>query len=402
MPEPTDLQVGFSPWVVTVHGEKAVELRRTEFASPTTSPVELTRAALEKPFGFEPLRRALTPDDHITIVLDAAVPHVADILGEVLAHLRSASVKPEAVTILTSHDWSPRWASVLVGENAGVQTEVHDPTDRNKLAYLASTKAGRRLYLNRTLVEADFVIVLSGLGYDPFTGYSGAETTVFPALADAEILHSLEGQLSSQAPGTEVWPVRAEAMEVVGLLGTLFFVQVISGAGDTVQDIVAGLPNSSVEAFKRQDERWRGTVSEEPYTVIAAISGDVKRVTFLDLAKAASAAARVVRRGGRIAVLTNAAPDLGSGAQLLRSMEGPTGARKLLAKEKPDDWAACFLWAFAAKNHSLFLASGYPDTVSEELFATPIHAVTEVQRLIDSSEKVLLVPDAHKTMVTDS
>jgi nickel-dependent lactate racemase len=402
MPEPTELHVGVSPWTVTVLGEKAVELRRTEFASPTTSPVELTRSALEKPFGFEPLRRALTPDDHITIVLDATVPHVADILGEVLAHLRSAYVKSEAVTILTSHSWSPSWASVLVGENAGVQTEVHDPTDRNKLAYLASTKAGRRLYLNRTLVEADFVIVLSGLGYDPFTGYSGAETAVFPALADAEVLHSFEGQLSSQAPGTEVWPARAEAMEVVGLLGTLFFVQVIAGTDDTVQDIIAGLPNSWTEARKRQDQRWRCTVSEEPDTVIAAISGKPERVTFLDLAKAASTAARVVRKGGRIAVLTTAAPDLGSGAQLLRSMEGPTGARKLLAKEKPDDWAACFLWAFAAKNHSLFLASGYPDTVSEELFATPIHTTNEVQRLVDSGEKVLLVPDAHKTMVTIS
>jgi hypothetical protein len=44
--------------------------------------------------------------------------------------------------------------------------------------------------------------------------------------------------------------------------------------------------------------------------------------------------------------------------------------------------------------------SGYPDDVVEELFATPIHSATEVQRLIDSGQKVLLIPDAHKTMVT--
>ena len=175
--------------------------------------------------------------------------------------------------------------------------------------------------------------------------------------------------------------------------------QVIEGAGDTIQEVVGGLPDSSAEGVRRQDERWRGTVSERPDTVIAAISGDPARVTFLDLAKAAATAARVVCKGGRIAILSAAAPDLGEGAQLLRSLDGPAGARKRLAKAKPDDWAACYLWAFAARNHSLFLASGYPDDVAEELFTTPIHSMAEVQRLIDSSERVLLIPDAHKSMV---
>src|SRR5207249_4952489 len=170
--------------------------------------------------------------------------------------------------------------------------------------------------------------------------------------------------------------------------------------GDTVQEVVAGLPESGAEGVRREDARWRGTVGEEPDTVIAAVSGEPGRITFLDLAKAAAAAARVVRKGGRIAVLTTSAPDLGAGARLLRSMDGPTGARKLLAREKPDDWAACLLWAFAAKNHSLFLASGYPDDVAEELFTTPIHTPAEVQRLIDAGGNVLVIPDAHKTMVT--
>jgi hypothetical protein len=38
--------------------------------------------------------------------------------------------------------------------------------------------------------------------------------------------------------------------------------------------------------------------------------------------------------------------------------------------------------------------------VAEELFATPIHTPAEVQRLIDGGGNVLVIPDAHKTMVT--
>lgn len=392
MSKPTELMVGVVPWALSLPGDRRVELRRAALAPPTASAAELARAALEKPFGFEPLRRALTPDDRVTVVLDPDVPHAGEILGEVLAHLRTAGVESEAVTVVTPPGPSRDFP--------GVRVEIHDPGERKKLAYLASTKAGRRLYLNRTLVDADFVIILSGRDYDPLAGYAGAEVSLFPALADDEARHAFDGQFTADAPTADAWPVRAEAAEVTRLLGMPFLVQVIAGAEGTVQDVVAGLPNSSDEGVRRQDARWRGTVDEEPDTVVAAVGGEPDRITFLDLAKAAAAAARVVRKGGRIAVLTSAAPDLGDGARLLRTMDGPTGARKLLAKEKPGDWAAAWLWAFAARNHSLFLASGYPDDVAEELFATPVHSAAEVQRLIDSGSKVLLIPDAHRTMVT--
>jgi hypothetical protein len=177
-------------------------------------------------------------------------------------------------------------------------------------------------------------------------------------------------------------------------------VQAIRGDGDTIQEVVAGLPTSGAEGIRRQNHRWGTTVDREAGTTVVAISGPAEQTTFLDLARAAACAARVTKKGGRIAVLTTAAPDLGDGARLLRSMEGPAGARRLLAKEKPNDWAACFLWAFAAKNHSLYLASGYPDEVAEELFTTPIRTASEVQRLIDAGGRVLVIPDANKTMVT--
>ena len=400
MPESIDLFVGLQPWTLSVPAEHRVELHRAACARPTRSPADLVRDALEHPLEFEAMRRALTPDDHVTIVLDAALPHASELLVEVLEHLRSAGVQLEAVTVLTPPGSPQGWIDDLPDEYADVRTEIHDPADRQKLAYLATTGEGRRIYLNRTLVDADFIIVLSGRGYDPLTGYAGAEASIFPVLSDEETRESFAGQFSTSAPSEDAWPVREEASEILWLLGTPFLVQVIESEGDAVQEVVAGLPTSSAEGIHRQDARWRATVDEEPDTAVAALAGDPGQLTFLDLAKAAACAARIVPKGGRIALLTSAAPDLGSGAQLLRTMDGPVGAKRLLAKEKPEDWAACLLWAFAAKHHSLYLASGYPDEVAEELFTTPIRTASEVQRLIDAGEKVLLIPDAHKTMVT--
>jgi nickel-dependent lactate racemase len=397
----TELQVGLGVWPVTVPPAKAVPLRRAEIPSvPTAGARELVRAALEKPVGFEPLRRALTPDDRVAVVLDPHLPRAAELLAGVLEHLRSAGVGPAAVTVLTPPGGEQDWIDELPDEFADVTAETHAPADRKKLAYLASTKTGRRVYLNRTLVEADFVILLTGRGYDPLSGYAGAEGAVFPGLGDAEARAGFEGKFSADAPGAEPWPARKEAEEVGWLLGTPFLVQVIPGAGDSVQEVVAGLLDSGAEGVRRHDARWRSSVGSRPDAVIAAVSGEAGHVTFLDLAKAAACAARVVRPSGRVVVLSDAAPPLGAGAELLRQLGDPARTGKRLAKEKPDDWAACFLWCFAANAASLFLASGYPDDVAEELSTTPVHGPPEVQRLIDAAERVLIIPDAHRSMVT--
>jgi nickel-dependent lactate racemase len=398
MAEVTELLVGSKPWSLTVPEERRLELHREPIVPPARNPSDLVSEALEHPHEFEAMRRAMTPDDHVTIVLDATLSHVAALLAAVLEHLRTAGVQLDAVTIVTPPGSPQDWIDDLPDEYADVRTEVHDPTDRQKLAYLATTSGGRRVYLNRTLVDADFVVVLSGRDYDPLTGYAGAEAEIFPALSDEETRESVAGEFQMDAPGDKPWPVREEASEILWLLGMPFLVQVIESDARSVLEVVAGLPTASAEGIKRQDARWRATVEERPDTVIVGISEE--QVTFLDIAKSAACAARVVRKGGRIAILTTAAPELGAGAQLLRTLEGPTGARRLLAKEKPDDWAASVLWAFAAKNHSLFFASGYPDEVAEELFTTPIRTASEVQRLIDGGGKVLIIPDAHKSMVT--
>jgi nickel-dependent lactate racemase len=400
MAEAIEFVVGTQPWSVTVPPGKAVELRREPVTPPTGSPRELVRDALEKPFGFEPLRRALTPDDHITVVLDPTLPSADVLLAEVFAHLRSAGIESAAVTVLTPPGASQAWIDDLPDEFADVHAEVHDPADPRKLAYLASTKAGRRVYLNRTLVEAEFVILLTGRGYDPVSGYAGAESAVFPALSNEETRAGFAGEFSADAPGDRPWPVRAEAAEILWLLGTPFLVQVIPGEGDTVHEVVAGLPDSGAEGIRRQDARWRATAAARPDTVIATISGDPDRVTFADLAKAAACAARVVRPGGRIAVLSTAAPPPGEGAELLRRTDDAAAGAKRLAKERPADRPAALLWCFAAKASSVFLASGYPDEVAEELYATPVRSASEVQRLIDSAERVLVIPDAHRSMVT--
>ena len=396
MAEPVQLVVGSEPWSLTVPADRAIALKREPFAAPTAAPGQLVHDALEKPFHFEALRRALTPDDRVTVVIDPRLPHLAEMLAEVLRHLGSAGVSPAAVTVVSPSNAPETWIDELPDEFADVTVETHDPANAKKLAYLATTKGGRRVYLNRSLVEADFIIALTGRRFDPARFYAGAEVALFPELSDEETRVANAGPFTPNAP----WQGREESQEVAWLLGTPFFVQAIEGEADTIQEVVAGLPESSTEGRHRQDARWRATVPERAEVVVAAVSGDRGRITFLDLARAAANAARVAQPGGRIALLTDAAPTLGEAAEWVRAMSEPKAPGARLAKEKPADWADCKLWCFATGKVGMFLASDYPDEVAEELFATPIRTAAEVQRLIDSAASVIVIPDAHKARVT--
>src|SRR5262249_13582414 len=152
---------------------------------------------------FPPLRQALTPDDHVVIVLDEQLPQLAPLLTSLLEYLRLAGVQPDAMTLLCpSPLLSQPWLDELPHLFANIRIEIHDPGNRDRLSYLATTQKGRRIYLNRSVVDADQAIVLSRRGYDPLTGYSGAEAALFPALSDEATLKQVHKQLSLKPPGT--------------------------------------------------------------------------------------------------------------------------------------------------------------------------------------------------------
>lgn len=364
-------------------------------------PAGAVRVALEHPFGFPALRRALTPDDRVTIVVDERLPHLAELLVPLLEHIQNAGVSPESMTLLSAPSASRQaWIDDLPDAFQDVHVEMSDPADRRRMAYLATNHKGKRLYLNRSLVEADQVVVLSGRRYDTLLGYGGAEGTLYPALSNEETRGEMNQRVNLGLPEETPWPARREATETAWLLGAPFFVQVIEAAGDRIAHVVAGTTDASREGQRLQDASWRCRVSAPADLVVASISGDPSRHTFADLAAALSCAARVVNPGGRIALLSRANPALGPESLLLREIEEPQEVLKRLRGEHTVERTPLLQWAAAACQARLNLLSGLPDDTVEELFATPLHDAREIQRLLDAGGPCLFLPDAHKMLAT--
>jgi nickel-dependent lactate racemase len=382
-----------------VQDAKLIGSRTAQPIHPLPDLGAAVRAALETPIGFPPLCRALTPDDHVTIVVDERSPRLVELLVPILEHIAEAHVAPADITLLCPPSSSRQeWLEELPERFQDVHCQVHAPDDRKQLSYLATTKGGRRLYLNRTAVDADQLVVLSDRRYDPRLGYAGAEASLFPALSDEATLAETNDRLSMNAPGETPWPLRKEAAEAAWLLGAPFFVQVIAGEGDDIAHVLGGLADTSGEGQRQFDARWRRTVAARAQTVLATVSGDPARQDFGDLAAALACATRVVQSGGRIILLSAITPELGPAGELLRQADTPDEALTLLHKQKPADMAAAFEWAHAARHAHIYLLSGLSADATEELFATPLDRASQAARLLEEEGSCLVLNDAHKML----
>jgi nickel-dependent lactate racemase len=380
---------------------RLVATRRQDMAPPLSDPAQAVRDALENPLGFPALRRALTPDDHVVVVVDNRLPGLVPMLEAIVGYLVQAGIAEEAVTLLYPNGAE----STLLGLQAfpGVQVEVHEPANRKKLSYLATTRKGKRLYLNRTAVDADQLVVLTRRDYDPLLGYSGSVGAIYPGLSDDETNRQLWPGLSNAVPGAAAWPVRQEAGEVTWLLGAPFMIQVIEGSGDEVIHVLGGLADTSKQGDELLDSRWRVTVDQAADIVIAGLAGNPQRHGFAEIAKALANAARVVKPKGRIVLLSQSQPVVGKGGALLRHADKPDQALALLRRESPPDMEAAFQWVSAVNHASVYLLSGLTHEAAEGLFTIPLDTAEQAQNLLKGNESSLVLADAHKTMaVLDS
>ncbi len=174
--------------------------------------------------------------------------------------------------------------------------------------------------------------------------------------------------------------------------------QLIDGPGDTIDQILAGPLESSTAGERLLNARWRVTVNQAVDVVVATVTGDPAHHCLEDLARAYFAAARVVKPGGSIVLLTEAAPKLGPGFDLFRRHDDPSLALRILQQEKTSDLVAGYMWATAANQARLYLLSSLPSDVAEELFTIPLQNAQQWQKLLTGQATCLVLSDAHKTL----
>ena len=367
---------------------------------------ELVRAALARPLDFPPLSSAATPGDRVVLAIGPDVPQAAAIVGPIVEALLTSGVRPADITLLrdTSEkgrdtDKFRRELPVAVGVQ--LQIAIHDPTSRNEVAYLAATAGGQPIYLNRLLCDADLVVPIGCLRCGGASGYHGAAGGLFPTFSDTKTLARYRDPRLARSGAALIETARQEAEEVAWLLGVLFSVQVVPGAGDEVVAVLAGNLSSVGEQGQAAcDAAWSYSVSKRASLVVAAVEGPPPQQTWENFGRALAAATNVVADQGAIAICCDLTEQPGPAVQKIAGSENPRRAVRKLRQDRPADLFPALQLSEALERAKVYVLSGLNDETVEELGLAPVESAADIARLAQRHASCIVLESAQRARAT--
>lgn len=352
--------------------------------------------ALEHPLDFPALRQMLVPGDRVAIALEGSLTGVGPILLALKTVFDEAGVSAQDVTVVATPESRPELAQDVP---EGMTLVVHDPTNSEGLAYLAATKDGRRIYLNRHLTDADVVIPVGRVGFDPVVGYRGPWSVLFPALSQEATRVSYRARLAEDPSQRLTPPCRLEEpFEVNWLLGTQFHLALVPGIQGPAR-IIGGLAESVREqAIRALNESWIFQASDRAECVVAGIGAPGAPDGLPELVDGLVTASRLVQQGGKIIALSRAGGAMGPSFQRLQDAADPRAFSQALRGHESDaDSVSGRLLAQVLAWADVYLLSALDRESVEDLSMVPLDRDRDAIRLVAAARSCILMSQAELT-----
>lgn len=371
--------------------------------TPRKDVAQAVSQALASPLDLPTLDQALVPDDRVVLALDRDTPCDAEVVAGIWSYLERRGINPANVTILQPAAVDQKKPSdprtlLPISVQQTTNWRIHDPLEEGSCCYLATTTKGEPVYLAKELVEADFVLPVGATSYDTLLGYRGTNSVLYPGLSNIESMRKTVGQGHLELSPRDERPLRQLVDEIAWLMGIQFCVQVVASDGGGVLEVLAG---STDAVFKRSreklDDNWLVSMPERVDTVVVAVSADISGHRWNHIGKAVATARQLVKRGGRIVILSELDEQPGDGLSLLRREEYPENCLQPLRDESPVDLIPATQIVNAAGWARILLLSNLPPELVEELFIYPLEECSEVTRILENSESSVILGGAQNT-----
>jgi nickel-dependent lactate racemase len=283
-------------------------------------------AALDAPIGSEPLARIAAGKKTAAIsVCDITRPAPNRVtLPPLLDRLHQAGIPAEEITILIAtglhRGATEDEINTIVGpEIAGKYRIVsHDAKQLNEHRHLGETLRGTPVYIDERFMAADLHITLGFIEQHLMLGFSGGRKLIAPGLAAQEtikVIHSPRFMREPMATEGSIAdnPLHAELLEVARMARHDFMLDVALTQDRKISGVFAGDPVKAHAAGVAFVEQTCLEQLDEPVdAVITSSAGYPLDLTFYQCVKGITAAAHMVKPGGRILIVAQCAEGVGS------------------------------------------------------------------------------------------
>lgn len=277
---------------------------------------------LDSPVGSGRLEEIIEPGDSVLIVVPDATREVGcgQIVNLVVRRLIASGVNPFDIRIIFS---TGIHRPVTEAEKLQILTPFivqriktldHVPRDLMRIVRLGETASGIPIDLNRALVEHNRVILIGGVSFHYFAGFTGGRKLICPGLAsaktvaathklafDCEKLDRREGVGTGLLDGN---PVHEAFVEVASKIDVSFCITTdVNEAGEIVDLQCGELLESHRAACDAFAARHTVEIPENRDLVVVGCGGSPHDVNMIQAHKSLEAASAACADGGTIILL---------------------------------------------------------------------------------------------------
>jgi nickel-dependent lactate racemase len=307
-----------------------VQIVDPECPEVTTPVTQLIAEALDNPIGTKRLEEMVTPEDHITIIVnDHTRPGPnAEIVDAIMKRLEKVGVPDDHVEFVVatgSHRAStPEELDKILGEeyHRRIRVHNHDCQNDEEHVYLGETESGMPLWVDKRVAEASFIITTGLIAPHHAAGFSGGRKSIVPGVAGIKTLHihhSLPIRPFEPAMGYfEENPFHLAALEAAKKTNVRFIVNAVQDVHKQNIACVAGDLQKAHEAGVAICRKANTVEVKELADVVVASPGGAPRDCNLYQAQKALSVAEVFGKKGDCTFILCARAEDGVGEGVFR------------------------------------------------------------------------------------
>jgi len=361
-------------------------------------------AALDSPIASPPLEELFAAGDSVLLVVSDATRATASsqIVNLFVRRLIELGVSPRDIAVIFAtgihRPVTPAEKTDLLTSFIAqrIRTMDHDANDQSSMLSLGSTERGTPIEVNRALKDFSRVVIVSGVAFHYFAGFTGGRKSICPGLASARTIAAthklaLDFDTGGRRAGVDIAKLKGNAVSeecerIAALVNPTLGINTIVDERGRALRVYSGDPSASHHSACADYLASHSLqIQEKREVVLVSCGGSPYDINLIQAHKALEMATHACSDGGTIVLLAECADGLGRPDFLkwFDQRDPRALADRLREKYEVNGQTAWALWT-KTDRFNVYLLSTLPHEDVRRMQMKPLQSAAEVERIIGS------------------
>lgn len=333
--------------------------------------------------------KSIKPENIIIIANDITRPTPYDImLPPLLKVLHDYGLTNDQISFIIATGVHPPHSLEqnikVLGEDIVNNYEVKSHNCDKDVVKVKELASGNPLYVNKDVLNADFIITTGVIMPHYFAGFSGGRKSILPGVSGRTTIENNHSHMVKLLDMDEVKlennPVNQEMMEAAEIIGIDFILNVVTNSRREIVEVVAGdWKEAWLEGVQVSKSLYEVEVEEKADLTIVSCGGYPRDINIYQSQKALDHADRVTKEGGIIILITESQECYGDETfeQWITAADTPEDVFKKIEEKFVIGGHKAFAIAKVVKDKQVLVVSEITEAEAENMFFKKFSDLTQ-------------------------